>query len=134
MISTAITISFVIKLHDALGFLPLPHLLFCNKLLLFRNKLLRVGGDNLGAPLSWQSGDNLTKVSCHRPPESLEANSLGRDLGVVEAPTSFFNVIFASLAGLYLRGFFGVAAEIPFSGSNPRSLISAITARRQMSD
>src|SRR5215472_1498895 len=55
-----------IKHHGAFGFLQL--LLPChrNKLLLFRNKLLPAGGGNLGAPLSWHSGNNLTKGSCHR--------------------------------------------------------------------
>ena len=62
-----------IKLHDALGFLQLPLRLYRNKLLLFRNKLLPVGGGNLGAPLSWHSGDNLTKRSCHRSFPQTEA-------------------------------------------------------------
>src|SRR6516164_6451032 len=48
-----------IKLHDTLGLLQLP-------LPLFLNKLLPVGGGNLGPPLSLRSGNNLTKGSCHR--------------------------------------------------------------------
>jgi hypothetical protein len=101
--SAAISTAISIRLRSS----PKTRLASSNCRFFFRNKLLRVSGGNLGAPLSWHSGDNLTKVSCHWfSPQNLDANSLGRNLGVLEASTGFFSVIFASLAGLYFRGLF----------------------------